>query len=161
MVSRETVGLAIALLLGGRPAWAGNASGGAALALAALVGEASPVTTTADKRVLIAMLDGKPGPAGVGNTKILVRAAAVACRAGNVDIALHACALTFGRKTVRLDGRKAHELFATLVETGVSPEGAAGSIIASVSDLQCTIDPKSIEERDGGGAACKFKAGSP
>jgi hypothetical protein len=60
MVSRETVILAIALVLGGRVAWAGNAAGSGALALAALVAEASPITVAADKRVLISVFDGKP-----------------------------------------------------------------------------------------------------
>lgn len=64
-----------------------------------------------------------------------MRADAVTCRASNVDIAFHACTLAFGKETVRVDGRKAHELFATLVETGVSPEGAAGSTIVSAADL--------------------------
>lgn len=160
MVSRETVGLAIALLgVCCKAAWAGNTTGGAALALAALVAGASPIAAAADERVLISVFDGKPASAATTNYKIVVRADAVTCRAGNVDIAFHACALTFGKETVRLEGRKAHELFATLVEAGVAPEGAAGSIIAGVTDLQCTIDLRAVEAKDGGGADCKFNAG--
>jgi len=53
-------------------------------------------------------------------------AGAIDCTAGNVDITAHARKLTFGAETVHIGGRKAHELYATMVEVGISSEGAAG-----------------------------------
>ena len=35
-------------------------------------------------------------------------------------------------------------------------EGAAGSMVASISKLECTIDPNMIKEKNGGGADCNF-----
>jgi hypothetical protein len=40
-----------------------------------------------------------------------------------VDIASHSCDLSFGGQVVSLTGRSAHELFATLEESGVEPDG--------------------------------------
>jgi hypothetical protein len=75
------------------------------------------------------------------NKKITVAAGAVTCRASNVDITQHSCDLTFGAKKATTQGRKAHELYATLAAVGVPPDGAAGSIFEAVSNLDCTIDP--------------------
>ena len=66
------------------------------------------------------------------NQKIAIRADAIACQSSNVDITSRSCELTFGPKRVTLRGRKAHELFATLAEAGVPPDGAAGTIHESV-----------------------------
>ncbi len=62
---------------------------------------------------------------------------------------------------MNLDGRKAHELYATLIEIGVPTDGAAGTIYEALSKLSCTIDPKEIESNDGGGAKCLFVPGAP
>ena len=88
------------------------------------------------------------------NKKITVAAGAVTCRTSNVDITQHSCDLTFGAKKVATHGRKAHELYATLAEVGVPPDGAAGSIFEAVSNLDCTIDPAQVKQKAGGGANC-------
>ncbi len=86
-------------------------TGSNALALAALVGPHSPVVGRHDKRVLARLFDG--------HTNVLfpssknVEADAIDCIAGNVDITAHSCKLTFGSKTAKVSGRKAHELYAT------------------------------------------------
>jgi hypothetical protein len=74
-----------------------------------------------------------------------------------VDITQHACELTFGEKKVYVAGRLAHELYATLLEVGVPPDGAAGTIYAAVSALDCTVDPGEIAQKAGGGAQCKYE----
>ena len=80
-----------------------------------------------DKAALAGLLDGTGGR-GLFTATINVTADAVICRAGDVDIAAFACELRFGATTISLDGRRANELFATMNEAGVSPEGAAGTI---------------------------------
>ena len=134
-------------------------SGASALALAALVAEQSPLLSAKDKRILMDFLAGKSKATLPNGKKINVTADKLICRAGNVDLTAHACDLTFGKKTARLHGRKAHELYATLVEIGVPPDGAAGTIFESLSMLSCTIDPEEIESKDGGGASCRFMLG--
>jgi aquaporin Z len=58
--------------------------------------------------------------------------------------------------------RKAHELYATMVEVGISSEGAAGTLHETVSHLVCTISPHEIAQKAGGGADCTFDTlGSP
>jgi hypothetical protein len=47
----------------------------------------------------------------------------------------------------------------TLITAGASSEGAAGSIVESISKLECTIDPNEIVKKAGGGAECKFETG--
>jgi hypothetical protein len=136
-----------------------NTSGSVALALAALVGAQSPALSLKNRKALANMLDGRlafPFPA---NQKIDVKADKVTCRASNVDISAHSCELTFGSKTRKLDGRPAHELYATLIESGVPSDGAAGSVFESVTQLSCTIDPDVVKQRAGGGADCTFTAG--
>jgi hypothetical protein len=73
-----------------------------------------------------------------------------------VDITQHSCDLTFGAKKATTQGRKAHELYATLAEVSVPPVGAAGSIFEAVSNLDCTIDPAEVKQKAGGGAHCTF-----
>lgn len=135
-------------------------SGDEALALAALVGEQAPLPAN-EKAVLAAFLDGNPNVAGHAGAKIQVTADSVSCRASDVDLTLHSCELTFGKKKASLTGRSAHELYATLIEAGVPSDGAAGSIYESVTKLSCTIDPKEVADEDSGGADCTFIAGSP
>jgi len=126
-----------------------------ALAFAALVAENSPLPAN-EKAILAAFLASNPHVALGSVKKIVVTADRVVCRAGDVDLTFHTCTLTFGKKTVDLTGRKAHELYATLIEMGVQTEGAAGSMYAGVAKLTCTIDAKEIESADGGGAECSF-----
>lgn len=159
MASRLPVVLAAFLLAFSAPhaARAGNASGSAALALAALVAESSPLANVQDKRLLAAFLNGAattPHPKG---KRVAVKVDAIDCRASNVDIAAHGCTLSFGDRKIELQGRKAHELYATLIENGVAADGAAGSIHESLSGLDCEIDADALAQRDGGGAHCAFK----
>ena len=85
-----------------------------------------------------------------------VTTAKLTCKASNVDIDAHSCDLTFGGKDVTLNGRRAHELFATLAEIGVEPDGAAGSIYEAFANLKCTVDPNEVKQMAGGGAHCDF-----
>jgi hypothetical protein len=159
-VSRETLGAALALLLTGPAASAATVSGSAALALAALVARQSPTVTRYDKRVMALLFDGRLNFAFAAGREIAVGADAVTCRASNVDITLHSCDLSFGKSTAALDGPMAQQLFATLLTAGVPSEGAAGSLIAGLDHLACTIDPNAVKQRAGGGAQCRFAAGS-
>lgn len=148
--------LTIPLLLANHAAIAGSVNSSGALALAALVAEHSPSVKASDKSVLEKLLNGKTNVPYPPNKKITVAAAAVTCRANDVDITLHSCNLTFGAKNVTTNGRKAHELYATLAEVGVPSDGAAGSIFEAVSNLDCAIDPAEVKQKAGGGAHCTF-----
>ena len=134
--------------------------GSGALALAALDAANSPWLPASDRTALAALLDGKPDLSFAAGGKISIAADRVACKAGNVDIGLHSCTLEFGGQTTTLSGRPAHELFATLVEAGVAPEGAAGTIYASLTKLRCLVDPNEVAQKDGGGATCAFEPDS-
>jgi hypothetical protein len=136
-----------------------NTSGNSALALAALVGAQSPAQTLKERKALANMLDGRLNFPFPPNQKIDVKADKVTCRASNVDISAHSCELTFGAKTRTLSGRAAHELYATLIESGVPSDGAAGSLFESLTALSCTIDPSAVKQKAGGGADCTFTAG--
>ncbi len=152
--------LAVSLLLISAPALATDAVGGSGLALAALVGNSSPTLSTDDKRVLAQFLNGETTkvqyPAGA---TIAVTADAVRCRESHVAISFHDCTLTFGSASVTTSGRRAHELFATLIEIGVPGDGAAGSMYEGITDLSCTIDPNEVKDNGGGGAKCTFTPG--
>ena len=140
---------------------ASSVSGSAALALAALVSQHSPLLSKAEKKAMGRLFDGHlhfPWPA---TKTISVAADAVICRSSNVDITLHHCELRFGTKKKELEARQAHELYATIAEAGVPSDGAAGSIFEGLSHLACTIDPNAIKEKAGGGADCKFDPGAP
>jgi len=135
-------------------------SGSGALAFAALVAQASPLVSDADKKVLADFLDGHAKGAFPKGKKITLAAESVICRSSDVDLTAHACDLVFaGNKTAQLYGRKAHELYATLVEIGILGDGAAGTIFEAVSNLSCTIDPHEIASKDGGGASCTLTPG--
>lgn len=136
-----------------------TSSGSGALALAALVGDHSPLLPRKEKRVLMDFLAGKSKVRFPAKKKITMIADSISCHAGNVDLTAHSCTLTFGKKTATLHGRIAHELYATLIENGVPSDGAAGTIYEAVSKLSCTIDPAEIESKDGGGASCQFTPG--
>lgn len=133
-----------------------TADGSGALALAALVGGNSPLLSAPEKDVLAKFLDGQMNVSFPAGQTISVMAQKLSCRASNVDIASHSCALTFGGKDVALKGRSAHELFATLAEIGVRPDGAAGSTFEAVSNLKCTTDPDEVKQNSGGGAHCDY-----
>jgi hypothetical protein len=133
----------------------GNASGGAALALAAIVGGYSPSVAAQQKSELAALFDGRLPPHAAN---ITVKADKIVCLAGDVDITVHQCTLTFGSRTVALHGRAAHEIYATLVEAGVPSDGAAGKMYEALTALSCAITPADIGS--GGGAQCNFNPGA-
>lgn len=137
-------------------AHAGTSNGSTALALAAIVSESAPQTSPPYKKLLAAYLDGRADAPHAKNLRIAIKADAIDCRAGNVDITARACELTFGAKKIELHGRKAHELYATLIENGVALDGAAGSSHASITALDCTVDADEVAEKVGGGARCAF-----
>ena len=148
--------LLLALLFASHPAAASTVNGNGALALAALVGEVSPFVSAPNKRVLAKLLDGDANFSFPSGHTISVVTEMLSCRASNVDIKSHSCELKFEKHNVVLRGRRAHELFATVAEVGVPPEGAAGSIFEAVSNLRCTIDPNEVKQNSGGGAQCNY-----
>jgi hypothetical protein len=131
--------------------------GSGALALAALVGENSPLLGPPAKKLLAKFLDGETKVSSSGQI-ISVTVDKLTCKASNVDITLHSCELVFGTRTATLTGRAAHELFATLVEVGVPPDAGAGSVFEAVSKLDCKIDPNAVIDNAGGGAHCDYAA---
>jgi hypothetical protein len=137
-------------------AQAGASNGANALALSAIVGELAPQTSAPNKKLLAAYFSGRADAPHAKDLRIAVKADAIDCRAGNVDITSRACELTFGAKKVELRGRKAHELYATLIENGVALEGAAGASHASITALDCMVDADEVAEKGGGGARCAY-----
>lgn len=151
---------AIPLLLADSGAFAEQSNGNAALALAALVGEKSPVLSHGEKFVLARFLAGQTAfaiPSGVG--VITVTSSKITCRMGNVSIVTHSCELTFGSSTITVAGRRGQELLATMQENGVASDGAAGTIYYSVSPITCTVDPAEVQSNGGGGAKCVYTNG--
>jgi hypothetical protein len=132
-----------------------SVAGNGALAFAALVAENSDLPAN-EKAILAAFLNGQSHVPLGATQKIIVAADGVVCRSSDVALADRSCTLTFRTKNVSLSGRKAHELYATLIELGVKTEGAAGSIYAGVAQLACTIDATEIDSADGGGATCTY-----
>lgn len=156
MIAYKTVGLVFLSALAPAAVQAGASSGSSALALSAIVGELSPQTSAADKKLLAAYFAGRAEAPHAKGQRVAVKADAIDCRAGNVDITSRACELTFGAKKIELSGRKAHELYATLIENGVVAEGAAGSSHASITALDCIVDADEVAEKAGGGARCAY-----
>jgi len=149
------------LLLASQSASAATAAGSSALALASLVAVASPLLSPHEKRVMARLFGGHSNFTFPANRKLSIKVDAVVCRASNVDITSRSCKLAFGAASANLSGREAHELYATIAEADVPSEGAAGSIFESLSHLVCTIDPRVIAQRAGGGADCTFDPGTP
>ena len=152
--------LTLLLLMVGGTASAASVSGSGALALAVLVAEPSPLLPPGEKAVMARLLNGILTFAFPASRTISVKADKIVCRASNVDISFHSCALTFRSKTIKLKGRRAHELFATVGEVGVPPDGAAGTMFEALSHLDCTINPHEIQQKAGGGASCSFDPGA-
>jgi len=132
----------------------GGRGGGSAFAL-----------LSADEKKLIAGLfdggakaDAKAGDAP--KKKLSIMADSILCKASNVDLTARSCEIIFKTgKRASFKGREANEVFATLAMAGVTPEGAAGSMIENVSKLNCTLDPGAINDKSGGGAECSFRTG--
>ena len=158
--------LIAAVLIGGsRTALAGPviASGPTALALAAVVAQRSPLVRALDNRVIVRLFRGNTNLGFTPNTKISVVADSVVCTSSNVDITMRNCKLTFSARNRTWErsfrGFQANEISATALAAGASSEGAAGSINETLSKLDCTIDPKEIMNKAGGGAECTFQSG--
>jgi hypothetical protein len=135
-------------------ATATSVSGSTALALAAVVAQYAPIAA-APKHTVASFFKGDTlFPYG---GKISVTADKIVCRTSNVDITSRSCELTFKIAKRALKGRDANELFATMLMAGIPAEGAAGSNIAGLSKLSCTLDPKVIKQKAGGGADCTFE----
>jgi hypothetical protein len=152
--------LLIPLLLASEPALAASATGNSALALASLVSEHSPLLNLDEKSVLGQLLRPNPNFSYLAERKISVEADSIVCRQSNVDLTGRSCELKFGDKKISVRGRKAHELYATIAELGVPPDGAAGTMYESLSHLACTIDSGEVKQKSGGGAECKFEPGA-
>jgi hypothetical protein len=126
-----------------------------AVALGVVVGANSPLLTQKQRAALSEIIDG--GAATVSpSRKIVITAKSIDCQAGDVDIADFACTLVFGGQVSHLAGRRAQALFATLVQAGAGQNGEAGRVHRSVDTLQCTLDPRQIAQKSGGGADCTF-----
>jgi hypothetical protein len=138
---------------------AASASGPAALALASVIAPHSSVLGSYDRRNVRALFDGNSNISFPPNRTISVKADSVACRASDVDVTARSCELVFGTGKRNLTAREANEVFATLAAAGVASEGTAGSINQSVWKLACTLDPKEIRQKAGGGADCTFETG--
>jgi hypothetical protein len=138
-------------------ATATSASGSTALALAAVVAQYAPIAA-APKRTVASFFKGDTNfPYG---GKISIAADKIVCRTSNVDITSRSCDITFKIAKRALKGRDANELFATMLMAGIPAEGAAGSNIAGLSKLNCTLDPKVMKQKAGGGADCTFEPGN-
>ncbi len=153
------LGLALGYAPGISPAVSATANGPAALALASSLASTSSLHSSFDKRALARLFAGNSNISFPPNRKISVNVDSIVCRVSNVDITERSCELTFltGKRTIH--ARAANELFATLAVAGVMAEGAAGSMVVSISKLECTIDPNIIKEKNGGGADCNFMPG--
>jgi hypothetical protein len=157
LLAALTLGCAIGELAGFSSASAASASGPSALALAAVVAAHGSQLGSFDKRAMSRLFDGKGGLIISRVRKITVTADSIVCKMSDVDITQRSCDVTFKSHKRTLTGRDANEVFATLALGGVMSEGAAGSINASIKNLECTVEPKVIAKRAGGGATCMFE----
>jgi len=135
-----------------------TASGQAAMALAGVVALYSPLLTSDEREAVSAFFVGQSGVRYA--RKISVTADKIVCRVSNVDITARSCELTFKGAKQTITGRRASEIFATEAMAGVPADGAAGSIVESLSKLTCTLDPTEIKAKGGGGASCSFETGN-
>ena len=161
MKKLTVLAVSLALGQGGSTALAasGSATGPTALALAGIVAAHSSVLGSFDRRAMARLFGGNSSRSFPPNRMISVTADSIVCRASAVDITSRACELSFGAGKRSLRGRDANELFGALAAAGVASEGAAGSIIESVTKLACTIQPNEIRQKAGGGAQCTFETG--
>jgi hypothetical protein len=134
---------------------AASITGQAALGLAGVVALYAPMPA-ANKKAVAALFKGDTN--FPYTLKLTVAAEKIVCRTGNVDVTARSCELTFKTSTKALRGREANELYATVAMAGVVAEGAAGSNIESLSKLNCTLDPKVLKQKAGGGAECSYEA---
>lgn len=155
-MTRAIFFLSLPLLLASQSVWAANTIGNhSAVALAGVVAPFSPLSP--GKKAVMALLFNGLKPTF---PQITITAQSITCSAGDVSINTFNCALTFvngsGTINVNVTGRKAHEIFATLIEAGVPANGTAGKIFEALLQLSCTIDPNMIKQNTGAGASCSF-----
>jgi hypothetical protein len=152
--------LAIVLMTGASAVHAAPAtvSGPNALALAGVVALYSPLLSGDERETAAALFVGEKDVPYA--KKIMISADKIVCRVSNVDITARSCELTFKGKKQTIAGRRASEVFATEALAGVPSDGAAGSVFESLSNLNCTLDPKAIKQKDGSGANCTFEPGN-
>lgn len=131
-------------------------TGPTALAVAAVVAQYSPVLNPGERKVIAGLFDGNIRMS-YPLKKISVDADTVTCRISNVAIADRSCEITFKKGKRSLKGHAANEVYATLASAGITAEGAAGSMIESVSKLSCTLDLGEIKQNAGGGASCSWQ----
>ena len=128
-----------------------------ALALASVVAQHSPLLSTDDKGAIARLFEGDSSVVRPIRERYSVTADSLVCRVSKVDITARHCELAFETSKLTLRGRQANELGATLAAAGVPAEGAAGSIIESISNLVCSIDSNEISQMAGAGAKCTFE----
>ena len=133
-------------------------TGPTALAMAAVVAPYSPLLNPGERKVIALLFDGN-SKISYPLKKLSVSADTVMCRVSNVAIAERSCEITFKTGKRSLKGRAANELYATLASAGIAAEGAAGSMIESISKLSCTLDLGEIRQNAGGGADCSWETG--
>ena len=118
----------------------------AALAVAAVIAQYSPILNPGERKVIAGLFDGNTKMSYPIKT-LSVSADTVMCRISNVAIAERSCEIAFKKGKRSLKGRAANEVFATLASAGVTAEGAAGSMIENVSKLSCTLDLGKIKQK--------------
>jgi hypothetical protein len=133
-------------------------TGPTALAVAAVVAQYSPVLNPGERKVIAGLFDGNTRMSYPIKT-LSVAADTVTCRISNVAIADRSCEFVFKKGKKSLKGRAANEVLATLDSAGVTAQGAAGSLIASLTKLNCTLDLGKIRQNDGSGADCSWESG--
>jgi hypothetical protein len=151
---RLTAAAGLLLTFEAPAAKAASITGQAALALAGVVALYAPLPA-ANRKAVAALFKGdtnfpyKP--------RISVLAEKIVCKTNNIDITARSCDLTFKTANKALKGREANELYATAAMAGIAAEGAAGSNVQNFSKLNCTLDPKVLKDKAGGGAECSYE----
>jgi hypothetical protein len=135
-----------------------TATGPTALAMAAVVAQYSQVLNPGERKVIAGLFDGNIRMSYPIKT-LSVEADTVTCRISNVAIADRSCEIAFRKGKRSLKGRAANEVFATFASARVTAQGAAGSMVASLSKLSCTLDLGKIRQNDGSGADCSWEGG--
>ena len=152
--------LVLAAMLGPSAASAAPATltGPTALAVAAVVARYSPLLNPGERKVVAGLFDGN-SRVSYPKKKLSVSADIVTCRISNVAIAERSCDIAFAKGKHSLRGREANEVYATLASAAITAEGAAGSMIESISKLSCTLDLDAIRQNAGAGVDCSWQAG--
>jgi hypothetical protein len=153
-VTRTSAALFVLAAFGLTPAAAAPVSvtGSTALAVAGVIAQHSPLLSAYERRTIAGLFNGKVR----AGKKLTVTAESIICRVGNVDITARSCEMTFDKGKRSLKGREANEVNATLTAAGAIAQGAAGSMIETITKLSCTLDPNVIKDNSGGGADCSF-----